>query len=377
AATLTRNPDPTHSPISNHKHITLKSVVNHFVENGSTVSLCSLDVSKAFDRVNHYALFCKLIDRHVPVNMIMILIDWYSKCLGIVNWNGFYSSTFHLLAGVRQGGCLSPIMFAILMDCVIGAVHESGLGCHIENINFGILMYADDLVLVSASIYHLQLMIDICLAQFTELDLAINVKKSVCVRFGKRFQGTCSPITINGKVVSWSDDVKYLGITFKSGSKLYIDFKQSRTKFFRSFNSIYGKISKANETLIVSLIKSYCIPSLMFGLEAFDLNISQLRSLDSPLFLAFAKLFKTFDKGTINNCMYYLNVLPLSFQYTFRKANFLSKLKIVENALLAKLDKKCGRVILDNIYTDFIVDVRNMCNLRRSIWKKFENLTNV
>ena len=33
---------------------------------GSSINLCALDMSKAFDKVNHYALFNKLMDRQVP-----------------------------------------------------------------------------------------------------------------------------------------------------------------------------------------------------------------------------------------------------------------------------------------------------------------------
>ena len=84
------------------------------MSNGSTVNLCSLDISKAFDRCNHYALFCKLMDRRIPVNVVMILVDWYSKCVGTVNWNGIFSTKFLLICGVRQGGCLSPVMFSVL-----------------------------------------------------------------------------------------------------------------------------------------------------------------------------------------------------------------------------------------------------------------------
>ena len=58
-----------------HAIYTLQSVISYFVNNGSTVNVCSLDVSKAFDHVNHYSLFCKLIDRHLPVNVLMILMN--------------------------------------------------------------------------------------------------------------------------------------------------------------------------------------------------------------------------------------------------------------------------------------------------------------
>jgi len=36
-------------------------------KNGSTVNICTLDVSKAFDRTNHYAVLIKLIYRNLPV----------------------------------------------------------------------------------------------------------------------------------------------------------------------------------------------------------------------------------------------------------------------------------------------------------------------
>ena len=65
-----------------------------------------------------------------------------------------------------------------------------------------------------------------------------------------------------------------------------------RSKLFRSFNSIYRKIPRANETVIVSLLKSHCIPVLMYSLEALDLNNTALKSLDHPLVIVFAKIFK-------------------------------------------------------------------------------------
>ena len=163
---------------------------------------------------------------------------------------------------MRQGGCLSPVLFSILIDGLICSICGSDLGCHIGSLNFSILMYADDLVLLSASIRHLQLMIDTCVRELHELDLSINVKKSTCNRFGSRVSFICSSISVNNIIIPWSDNVKYLGITFNSGSRFSIDFKYSRSHFFRSFNSIYGNFFKANEAVIVSLVKYKCIPIL-------------------------------------------------------------------------------------------------------------------
>jgi len=39
-----------------------------------------LDISKAFDKVNHYCMFIKLTNRSVHVVLLKVLINWYDKC---------------------------------------------------------------------------------------------------------------------------------------------------------------------------------------------------------------------------------------------------------------------------------------------------------
>jgi len=58
---------------------TLRSVIDYYNKRGSTVNLCMLDMSKAFDKVNHYCMFIKLMNRNVPVVLIRVLINWYDK----------------------------------------------------------------------------------------------------------------------------------------------------------------------------------------------------------------------------------------------------------------------------------------------------------
>ncbi|HMK58631.1 MAG TPA: reverse transcriptase domain-containing protein, partial [Nitrososphaeraceae archaeon] len=71
----------------------VRKVVDYFSTNNSTVNICSLDLSKAFDRINHCALFSKLIQRNVPVCYIKLLKLWYDNNFISVKW-GEYNSTF-------------------------------------------------------------------------------------------------------------------------------------------------------------------------------------------------------------------------------------------------------------------------------------------
>ena len=54
-----------------------------------------------------------------------------------------------------------------------------------------------------------------------------------------------------------------------------------RRAFYRSANAIFGKVGRvASEEVVLQLIKTKCIPSLLYGLEACSLVKSELSSLD-------------------------------------------------------------------------------------------------
>ena len=72
-----------------------------------------LDASKAFDRVEHWSLFKKLIDRNVPLVVVRLLVHWYRQQTLCVKWGRNTSSFFTVTNDVRQGGILSPFLFTI------------------------------------------------------------------------------------------------------------------------------------------------------------------------------------------------------------------------------------------------------------------------
>jgi len=78
---------------------------------------CVLDITKAFDKVNHYCMYVKLMHRKVPLQFLNVIINWYSKCFACVRWNNTLSSVFQLYGGVRQGGVLSPVFFTLYVNC--------------------------------------------------------------------------------------------------------------------------------------------------------------------------------------------------------------------------------------------------------------------
>ena len=54
-----------------------------------------------------------------------------------------------------------------------------------------VLLYADDILLIAPSVSSVNKLLQICEQELTLLDMAINAKKSACVRIGSRFRHHC------------------------------------------------------------------------------------------------------------------------------------------------------------------------------------------
>ena len=123
------------------------------------------------------------------------------------------------MAGVRQGGILSPALFAIFIDSVICKMRAAGLGACIGKYYFGCLLYAADILLVSHSVMVMQLMLNICSDEAQFLDFSFNTTKSVAIRIGPRYRHICAPFILSGSAIAYVDQTKYLGVMLRSARR--------------------------------------------------------------------------------------------------------------------------------------------------------------
>ncbi len=82
----------------------MKEVIDLYNSLSSPVYLCFLDASKAFDKINHWCLFHKLLQRNMPRVIVRLLMVWYKTQTFKVRWDGVSSEAFNVSNGVRQGG---------------------------------------------------------------------------------------------------------------------------------------------------------------------------------------------------------------------------------------------------------------------------------
>jgi len=81
----------------------------------------------------------------------------------------------------------------------------------------------------------------------------------------------------------------------------------------------------ASEEVVVQLIKSKCIPTLLYRVEACALTKSELSSLDFVVNNFFIKLFRTNNIGVVKSCQSYFSFCLLSELWAKRVKRFDAK----------------------------------------------------
>ena len=94
-----------------------------------------------------------------------------------VKWSDTTSPQFTVMNRVKQGGVLSPILFAIYTDGLLKHLEDTGVGCHMGCRFTGALAYADDITLLATCKSTLSIMIDVCEQYVAEFDILFNGSK--------------------------------------------------------------------------------------------------------------------------------------------------------------------------------------------------------
>ena len=164
---------------------------------------CFLDKYKAFDKINNFKLFRKLLDRKTSIVIVRILLFWYSKQTVCIKWGRSISGFFFCISnGVRQGGILSPKLFSVYIDDLSDKLVKCKVGCYIDTLCMNHVMYADDICLMAPSPAALQELIDICYDFSVQNDLSFNSSKLYCMVFKpKLYKLSCPRLYMDNQLL--------------------------------------------------------------------------------------------------------------------------------------------------------------------------------
>ena len=210
--------------------------VDYFLNNGSEVFSCAMDMTKAFDLTLHSLLFRKMLAAGFPPIFIRLFIFVYANQTANVRWNGELSSAFPMTNGCRQGAVLSAIAYCFYCENLFALLKQRRTGCWVLGNYHGIFGYSDDNWLLAPSLSALQDMLNTC-AEYAEshnLQFSTDPNPSKCktklMAFLKKPR-ELPQLLLCGNPLPWVSQLKHLGNTISNsmdGNQLDIKIKSAR-----------------------------------------------------------------------------------------------------------------------------------------------------
>ena len=143
-----------------------------------------------------------------------------------------------------------------------------GYGCFVRKIYMGCIVYADDIILLSASIVTLKEMLNICFHKGEELAIIFNNSKSCLFKIGPSYDCCIKNLKLGAADIVWTREIKYLGVNFCSDKNSCVDLSRKMRKCYAAVNAIISHTKNVNDILKLNLLETYTLHILKYACES-------------------------------------------------------------------------------------------------------------
>lgn len=240
-----------------HQTLRIKNFIQSNKRHKKSTGMILLDVEKAFDSIWHDGLIYKLIKMKFPSYLTKMINAFIRGRKFAVHVNGAISDERSIPAGLAQGTCISPILYALYI-ADLPSVNNTELA-----------LYADDTAVYTAAkrsntiIKRLNESFQTLHAYFHKWKIKINANKTQAIIF--QFDNKCRRIPTlalksGNHTVELQKSVQYLGITLDSKLTFQEHITNTVNKANKCFRALYpllapkSQMSVPNKTLIFAQV---------------------------------------------------------------------------------------------------------------------------
>ena len=251
------------------------------LETGKIPLAVFLDLSKAFDTIDHSILINKL---HY-YGIRGAALDWFKSYLTnrkqTVMYKDQYSDEANIVTGVPQGSILGPLLFIIYMNDITQASDK-----------FKFTLYADDTSLVEplctfeTEVLNISQSVNNELVKITNWlalnKLSLNAKKTKMMLFHhskKNINNLNLKLYINGIPIEKVKSFKFLGTTLDENMSWNVHAKIVRTKIATIAGTLYRLKRFLPKQALHTIYNALIQPHLNFGILLWGKNSSKIFKL--------------------------------------------------------------------------------------------------
>jgi hypothetical protein len=241
---------------------TIRMIKSKCVEFGQPLHMAFVDLRKAYDSEPRDALWRVLRVYGVHKKLVELLEDLHTGTQAAVRMGGGLSEWFDVQSGVRQGCVIAPLLFNIYIDFVVKqALARMPEGCGVElayhcdgqlhRVKYGVascmervsvLMYADDMVLLSKDAEELAVMLQTMDKVSAGLGMRINASKTEIMSLAAaNAQQVAAPVVqISEGEVKQVSSFKYLAACWMSLGSSTVSCPRGRAGLWLGSSSLRG-----------------------------------------------------------------------------------------------------------------------------------------
>jgi hypothetical protein len=333
---------------------TLNAIIEKcFAKKGCKLYACFVDLKSAFDCVQREPLFEVLVKHGMNGKFMQAVVSIYKTVLSCVRIEDRLTEFFECPVGLRQGCIMSPVAFSLFINELASAVDNRGM----HGIQFlpglvelYLLLFADDIVLLSYTAMGLQNQINVLAESCKNLHLTINNEKTKVMVFRKGgFLGKNEKWKLNGKLLDVVNEYNYLGFVFTTKISMKRGVDALAVKGRRACMGCIKCLCRLNEvskSCFFKIFDTQVQPVLLYASELWGLhrldNIEKVHTLACKRFLnVHLRVPNKFVYGELGRYPLYINSAVRCIRYWLKLLKMdMSRLPKQAYAMLKSLDDR-------------------------------------
>ena len=250
---------------------------SEIIDNKGQVDTIYMDISKAFDQIDHILLISKLKAYGFSVQMVLFFQAYLSKRELRVRYRNFYSKPFYPTSGVPQGSNLGPLLFLIYINDMVDEISCKKLLFADDLKLFYEIKNEEDCVILQNNINYIS---DMC----AKNRLTLNKDKCYVVTYTKKHNQLTFPYEVSGKCLARKDSIRDLGVIFDSKFTFVEHIYDIIEKAIKMYGFVYRSCRdftniKALNNLYYTLIRSRLEYGSIIWYPLYDSHIINIESV--------------------------------------------------------------------------------------------------
>jgi len=250
------------------------------IEFQKNIYFCFIDYAKAFDCVDHNKLWEILKEMGIPDHLTCLLRNVYAGQEATIRTGHGTTDWFQIGKGVRQGCMLSPCLFNLYAEYIMGnaGLEEAQAGIKTAGRYIDNLRYADNTTLMAESEEELKILLMKVKEEGEKVGLKLNIQKTKIMASG--------PITswqIDGETEETVSDFIFVGSKITADGDCSHKIKRLLLLGRKVMTNLDSILKSRDITLPtkVHLVKAMVFLIVMYGWESWVIKKAEHRKTDA------------------------------------------------------------------------------------------------